>query len=224
MTRIATIAADGAQPVTLQFVPYRDIAIAPENLRAKEPADAGIPRLADTIRAVGLLVPLLVRAGERRDPKPAMALDGRRRLLALAVLIEAGVIADDYPVPVIFSPDSRAARSVNSSPPSRAAAMPAPGSGVMAVSGSGVMAVSRLTVSPRSRCSREDRAGAHYACPSSSGMSVSVYTVPPGPTRPGSVLSRGVVKRLPGGVDCGETPTAGRGGSDRGDVPAPVVR
>ncbi len=105
MTRVATLTADSAEPVILQFVPFRDIAIAPENLRAREPADAGIPRLADTIRAVGVLVPLLVRAGEKKDPKPAMALDGRRRLLALAVLIEAGVIADDYPVPVIFSPD-----------------------------------------------------------------------------------------------------------------------
>src|SRR5271168_1438988 len=105
MTKVATLAADSAEPVTLRLVPFHDLAIAPENLRAKEPADAGIPRLADTIRAVGVLVPLLVRAGEKRDPKPAMALDGRRRLLALAVLIEAGVIADDYPVPVIFSPD-----------------------------------------------------------------------------------------------------------------------
>jgi len=90
---------------TLQHVPYRDIGIAPENIRAREGADAGIPRLADTVRAVGILVPLLVRAGEKKGGKAVLALDGRRRLLALAALIQGGEITEDYLVPVIHSAD-----------------------------------------------------------------------------------------------------------------------
>jgi ParB family chromosome partitioning protein len=105
MTQVATLGTAVSPAAKLQFVPYRDIGIAPENLRAREPADAGIPRLADTIRAVGILVPLLVRVADKKDPKPTMALDGRRRLLALAVLLKAGEIGDDYPVPVIYSGD-----------------------------------------------------------------------------------------------------------------------
>jgi ParB family chromosome partitioning protein len=52
--------------------------------------------------AVGILVPLLVRTGGAKDPKPILALDGRRRLLALELLVASGAIADDYPVPVIY--------------------------------------------------------------------------------------------------------------------------
>ncbi len=105
MTKPALIAAESSQAITLRHVALRDIAIAPENVRAKEPADAAIPRLADTIKAVGILVPLLVRAGDKKDPKPTMALDGRRRLLALGALLLEGAITQDYPVPVIYSTD-----------------------------------------------------------------------------------------------------------------------
>jgi len=102
MTKHVAIAAEASPALTLKHVPFRDIAIAPENVRAKEGADPAIPRLADTIAAVGILVPLLVRAGGAKDPKPILALDGRRRLLALELLVTSGAIADDYPVPVIY--------------------------------------------------------------------------------------------------------------------------
>jgi ParB family chromosome partitioning protein len=102
MTKHVAIAAEASAALTLKHVPFRDIAIAPENVRAREGADAAIPRLADTIAAVGILVPLLVRAGGPKDPKPILALDGRRRLLALELLVASGTIADDYPVPVIY--------------------------------------------------------------------------------------------------------------------------
>ena len=108
MTKHVAIAAEASPALTLKHVPFRDIAIAPENVRAKEGADAAIPRLADTIAAAGIVVPLLVRAGEAKDPKPTMALDGRRRLLALGVLLEHGAITSDYPVPVIYSADKAA--------------------------------------------------------------------------------------------------------------------
>jgi ParB family chromosome partitioning protein len=102
MTKHVAIAAEASTALTLKHVPFRDIAIAPENVRAKEGADAAIPRLADTIAAVGILVPLLVRAGGPKDPKPILALDGRRRLLALELLVASGAVANDYPVPVIY--------------------------------------------------------------------------------------------------------------------------
>ena len=89
----------------LAYVPLRDIAIAPENARGDEAPDEEIAGLADTIRTVGVLLPILARAGTRRAEKPALALDGRRRLLALARLLEQGLIGEDYPVPVIFFTD-----------------------------------------------------------------------------------------------------------------------
>lgn len=63
--------------------------IAPENLWAKDPADPGIPELADTIAAADLLYPLLVRPGCKGEAA-YMPLDGRRRLLALRRLVEDG--------------------------------------------------------------------------------------------------------------------------------------
>lgn len=103
-----TAAAAASNTAELQYVAFRDIGIAPENVRAKEPADAGVQRLADTIHTVGILIPLLVRKGGKKGEKPTLALDGRRRLFALECLLEAGAITDDYPVPVIFSADRAA--------------------------------------------------------------------------------------------------------------------
>ena len=84
--------------------PLRDLGVAPENMRAGEPPDDDIPQLAATILAAGVLQPLTVRPG-RKSEKPGMALDGRRRLLALSVLLEAGDIADDYPVDTFVETD-----------------------------------------------------------------------------------------------------------------------
>ena len=108
MTKHVAIVAEASRAVTLQHVPFRDMGIAPENVRALEPADAGIPHLADTIVAVGILVPLLVRAGGKKDAKPVLALDGRRRLLALERLVASGALPGDYPVPVIHQRDKTA--------------------------------------------------------------------------------------------------------------------
>lgn len=91
----------------------RDLDVAPENMRYAEPPDDGVPELAATILAAGLLQPLTVRPGRRKE-KPAMALDGRRRLLALQWLREAGEIADDYAVSAFVetSPERQAAAVV----------------------------------------------------------------------------------------------------------------
>lgn len=78
-------------------IALQDLAVAPENLRAEEAPDAAIDELAETLAAAGLLQPLTVRPGLEGE-KPAMVLDGRRRLLALETLQAQGRVAADHPV------------------------------------------------------------------------------------------------------------------------------
>lgn len=94
-----TEGSDAPAPAEPLIVSLADLGVAPENLRASEPADADIPELADTLHAAGLIYPLLVRAG-RKGERPFMALDGRRRLLAYETLVERGVCLADQPVRV----------------------------------------------------------------------------------------------------------------------------
>lgn len=89
----ATIAAYPAN--RLVFVPLKDLGLAPENMRFNEPADAGVAQLAETIEAAGVLVPIAVRPGGKGE-KPYMALDGRRRRMALMDLLASGRITDDH--------------------------------------------------------------------------------------------------------------------------------
>lgn len=81
-----------------------DLDIAPENLRHGEAPDGGVPLLADTIAAAGLLQFPTVRPG-RGGEAAHMVLDGRRRLLALRMLRDTGVIDDDHTVEVIVETD-----------------------------------------------------------------------------------------------------------------------
>jgi ParB family chromosome partitioning protein len=91
-------ASTSLQPVNRQvFVPLKDLGLAPENMRFNEPADDGVAQLADTIDAAGVLIPIAVRPGRKKE-QAFMALDGRRRRLALLALLEAGRITEDYPV------------------------------------------------------------------------------------------------------------------------------
>lgn len=100
-----TRAAAAAPPERVRkSYPLKDIAVAPENMRFDEPADEEVPQLAATIKAAGLLQPLTVRPGRKKE-KPAMALDGRRRLLALEILLAAGDIDGEYPVDVFEETD-----------------------------------------------------------------------------------------------------------------------
>jgi len=102
------LVAPTVEPMTPDRMPIayalRDLDIAPENLRFAEPPDDGIGELAETIFAAGVLQPLTVRPG-RGQEKPAMVLDGRRRLLALQALLAAGRIADDYAVSAFVETD-----------------------------------------------------------------------------------------------------------------------
>ena len=75
-----------------------DLGIARENLRHGEPPDDDIPTLAATLKAAGQLQPITVRPGRGKKEAAWMALDGRRRRLALGLLLEAGEIDEDYPV------------------------------------------------------------------------------------------------------------------------------
>ena len=97
VTATAPPSSLASQAPTQSFVPLYDIGVAPENLRAGEGADEGIPQLAETIAVADIVVPLCVRPG-RKGEKPFMALDGRRRLFALEVLLEAGRIEAAHPV------------------------------------------------------------------------------------------------------------------------------
>lgn len=82
-----------------------DLGIARENLRHAEPPDDFIPDLAATMRAAGQLQRLTVRPGRGKTEALWMALDGRRRRLALGLLLEAGEIDEDYPVEVYVETD-----------------------------------------------------------------------------------------------------------------------
>jgi ParB family chromosome partitioning protein len=82
---------------TQVHVPLQDLALAPENIRFKTPADEGVPQLAETIAAANVIIPLAVRPG-RKGEKPFMVLDGRRRLFALQQLLETGRLDAIFPV------------------------------------------------------------------------------------------------------------------------------
>lgn len=97
---VATFASRDDRTVAL-----RDLGVARENLRFGEPADDQIPLLAATLKAAGQLQPLTVRPGRGRKEQPWMALDGRRRRLALLLLLEAGEIEPDHPVRVSVETD-----------------------------------------------------------------------------------------------------------------------
>jgi ParB family chromosome partitioning protein len=79
-----------------------DLGLAPENMRFDEPADEGVPQLADTLIAAGVLFPLIVRFG-RKGEQPHMALDGRRRRMGLLLKRDAGEITDDFLVDCLLA-------------------------------------------------------------------------------------------------------------------------
>src|SRR6185437_10961221 len=88
-----------AQPTPMDEITVRlgDLGLAPENLRFHEPADDGVPQLAETVLAAGVLLPPIVRAGHKGE-QAFMALDGRRRRFALLLLRDRGDIDDNHPV------------------------------------------------------------------------------------------------------------------------------
>ena len=90
---------------TRSLIVLRDLDIAPENPRRGEPPDDDIPLLADTLFAAGQLLPLTVRPGRGKAERPHMALDGRRRILALRLLVEQGRIDDGFLVDVFTETD-----------------------------------------------------------------------------------------------------------------------
>lgn len=104
MTDLVPDTAPAASAPAVVFTPVErivrlgDLGIARENLRHGEPPDDDIPTLAATMKAAGQLQPVTIRPGRGQKEQPFMALDGRRRRLALALLLEAGDIDEDYPV------------------------------------------------------------------------------------------------------------------------------
>jgi len=96
--------ANTAGPAQTTIVALNTLAIAPENVRANLPADAGIPQLWQTIKAAGLLYGMLVRPGKKGEADH-MILDGRRRFLAYSHGVEIGDIPADQPVKVQIETD-----------------------------------------------------------------------------------------------------------------------
>ena len=82
MTDTETLSPTPMDEITVRL---GDLGLAPENLRFQEPADDGVPQLAETVLAAGVLIPPIVRAG-RKGEQAFMALDGRRRRFSLLVL------------------------------------------------------------------------------------------------------------------------------------------
>ncbi|MCR5881215.1 ParB N-terminal domain-containing protein [Phenylobacterium sp. J367] len=97
MTDTQTVPAAPPTPMTSIKVRLGDLGLAPENVRFKEPADDGVPQLAETILAAGVVIPPIVRPG-RKGEQRFMALDGRRRRLGLLLLRERGDLTDDYEI------------------------------------------------------------------------------------------------------------------------------
>ena len=108
MTRSTSAAVlDQSQGLTKIRIRLRQFGLARENLRYDEPADDGVPQLADTIAAAGVIVPPIVRPG-RRGELEYMALDGRRRRMGLLLLLDRGVITEDYELDVLLVVDKAA--------------------------------------------------------------------------------------------------------------------
>jgi ParB family chromosome partitioning protein len=102
MTDTQTVPAVPPTPMTAVKVRLSDLGLAPENVRFKEPADDGVPQLAETILAAGVVIPPIVRPG-RKGEQRFMALDGRRRRLGLLLLRERGDLTDDYEVDCLLA-------------------------------------------------------------------------------------------------------------------------
>ena len=102
MSDTQTVPAATPTPMATVKVRLGDLGLAPENLRFKEPADDGVPQLADTILAAGVVIPPIVRPG-RKGEQPFMALDGRRRRFGLLLLRDRGDLTDDYEVDCLLA-------------------------------------------------------------------------------------------------------------------------
>jgi ParB family chromosome partitioning protein len=102
MSDTQTVPAVTPTPMATVKVRLGDLGLAPENLRFKEPADDGVPQLADTILAAGVVIPPIVRPG-RKGEQAYMALDGRRRRFGLLLLRDRGDLTDDYEVDCLLA-------------------------------------------------------------------------------------------------------------------------
>ncbi|NEX91163.1 ParB N-terminal domain-containing protein [Caulobacter sp. 17J65-9] len=98
------VATAQQQTADIRFVPFKSLAVAPENMRFGEPADAAIPQLANTVEAAGIIVPLIVRPGRKKEAD-FMILEGRRRYLAIAHLIAEGRATEDLIVKIEVETD-----------------------------------------------------------------------------------------------------------------------
>lgn len=78
---------------------FKNVGLAPENMRFDEPADDEIPQLADSLAAAGNVTAIPVRVGKAGE-QPFMALDGRRRRYGVQYLIDNGRADDTFPLKI----------------------------------------------------------------------------------------------------------------------------
>lgn len=93
---------EGLAPSNITPIPYGRLMRAPENVRKTDIA-ADVESLADDIAAHGLLQSLIGYAGDTDiDKNVVWIVGGGRRLQALQLLHERGVITDEWPVSVLI--------------------------------------------------------------------------------------------------------------------------
>jgi ParB family chromosome partitioning protein len=104
MTDVPTEVSVSAAPAAMARIQVRlgDLGLSKENLRFHEPADDGVPQLAETIAAAGVVIPPIVRPGKKGE-EAFMALDGRRRRFGLLILRDRGFIDDNYLVDCLLA-------------------------------------------------------------------------------------------------------------------------
>src|ERR1700744_1850695 len=99
MSDVPSEVPESAAPAPMARIQVRlgDLGLAKENLRYAEPADDGVPQLADTVLAAGVVIPPIVRPGQRGEHPfgPPAARPPRRPLL---IWRERGALDDDYVV------------------------------------------------------------------------------------------------------------------------------
>ena len=89
------------------YLPFNKLVFSPKNVREQESGD---PELAASIMAFGVLENLIVYPMTKKGKLTGMYAvpAGGRRMAALALLLEPGKIAEDYPVPVLIADEAQA--------------------------------------------------------------------------------------------------------------------
>ena len=95
---IGEMAARGEIPMEMIQVPVSALEVSLRNVRQAPPGEEALAELEASIRAHGLLCPLIVEG----DAGRALVIGGGRRLAALRRLVDAGELPAAHPVPCVL--------------------------------------------------------------------------------------------------------------------------